>query len=74
MTDTAPKYTLGNGEEMHAKHPETFWMPPRKDREALKPGNMVKCMFIPLKPIKGLPGGDRMWVTIKAVREDGTSG
>jgi hypothetical protein len=71
-TDTKPKYTLGNGEKMCAEHPETFYMPERKDREALKPGKMVKCMFLPLKVVKGLPGGDRMWVTITAVREDGT--
>jgi hypothetical protein len=72
MKTVKPKYALGDGEKMHAEHPDTFWMPERKAREALKPGNMVKCMFTPLKVKKGLPGGDRMWVTIKAVREDGT--
>jgi hypothetical protein len=61
-----PKYTLTNGEERHAEHPDSFWMPPRRDRETLKPGALVKCIFDSPK------GAERMWIIIKAVRDDGT--
>jgi hypothetical protein len=68
---TTPKYTLENGEERHTESPETFWMPPRRDRERLKPGALVKCMFRSSEVHDGF-SAERMWVTVKAVRDDGT--
>jgi hypothetical protein len=63
-------YTLGNGEEYHSKSPKIFWIPERSDREALGPGDMVKCVFE--APEGSEAGGERMWVLVKEVRDDGT--
>lgn len=58
----APKYILMDAEERHRAHPTTFEIPPRDDRNRLKPGDMVKLVFM---PGDRSPGGERLWVTIK---------
>ena len=55
-------YTLVNAEEMNRKHPTTFHIEPRIDREALRVGDTVKMIF---EYPSG--GGDRMWVRVSEV-------
>jgi hypothetical protein len=38
-------YTLDNAAEMHRAAPATFYLPPLKDRETLRPGDLVKLVF-----------------------------
>jgi len=38
-------WELDDGEAIAAAHPDTFWMPPRDQREMLQPGQIVKLMF-----------------------------
>lgn len=38
-------YTLGNGEERHANHPETFLIPTRAARESMVAKDKVRLMF-----------------------------
>ena len=62
---------LANGEKLHKKHPTTFEMPDRSERENLKPGSTVKLLFQWIKQPEGQHfAGERMWVTIKFVNRD----
>jgi hypothetical protein len=61
-------WTLLSGEERHALHPETFWMPERSERESLSPGDAAQLLF----DIETREGGrvvdrgvDRLWVIVK---------
>jgi hypothetical protein len=58
-------YTLGNGEERHTHHPETFQIPNRMERENVPIGGHVNLMF-------NAPFGmtERMWVIVNG-RIDG---
>src|SRR5690606_34477603 len=54
-------------EVAHAESPETYWIPPRTDRESLQPGDLVKLRFY--IRVTGQDGavvdhGERMWVQI----------
>jgi uncharacterized protein YegJ (DUF2314 family) len=57
------RYTLDDGEEIHRDAPETFWIPEAAERNALRPGQIVKLIF-------RIELGDevhveRMWVQVK---------
>ena len=67
-------WTLVSGEETHALSPETFWIPERKERVSLPPGDAVKLLFdIETKEDGQVVdrGVDRLWVIVK--RRVGTS-
>jgi hypothetical protein len=62
-------WQLLSGEEAHAAHPDTFYIPPATDRATLNPGDGVQLLF----DIERKEGGavidrgvDRLWVIIKA--------
>jgi hypothetical protein len=38
-------WELDDGEPIAAAHPDTFWMPPQAERDALAPGQLVKLIF-----------------------------
>ncbi len=38
-------WELDDGEPIAAAHPDTFWIPPREERDALAPGQQVKLIF-----------------------------
>lgn len=38
-------WELDDAEPIAAAHPDTFWMPPREERDALLPGQQVKLIF-----------------------------
>ena len=52
-------YTLVNVEDMNQKHPETFEILSRKERESVLIGDFVKCIF------QGKEGSERMWVIVQ---------
>jgi hypothetical protein len=52
-------WTLLDGEEFAKKSPDTFWIPPLEERQALKNGNLVKLMF------QFEDGAERMWVAVE---------
>jgi uncharacterized protein YegJ (DUF2314 family) len=55
---TAAAIILLDGDEQHKRHPETFWMPPLAERQALREGDLVKLVFM------GEPVPERMWVRV----------
>ena len=59
-------WTLDNGEEYHAAAPETFWIPPREEREALQPGDYAKLIFrIAVDHEEDDISFERMWVLVR---------
>jgi hypothetical protein len=57
----APRYRLTSGEAMHRKHPQTFELPTRAERESLPVGSFAKLIFA------GRPS-ERMWVKVTGKR------
>lgn len=57
-------FRLGNGEELNASHPRTFFIPSRTQRETVTEGDLVKLLFEPDSERDGLPRGERMWVQV----------
>ena len=58
-------FSLANGEELNASHPDTFWIPERTDRECVQEGTLVKCMFDFESNTS-----ERMWVEIVDPMDD----
>jgi uncharacterized protein YegJ (DUF2314 family) len=61
-------WSLDDGEAAHQESPDSFWMPPKEERESLRPGDIVKLMF---RMILRNPGSgveqekvERMWVGV----------
>ncbi len=63
-----PPYRLVDGEEMHRDHPRTFFIPPRAERYALRPGQLAKLIFEIIEPSAGSPTAERMWVRVAGRR------
>ena len=59
--DEATPWALGNGEELHANNPDSFYIPEESERTSLQPGNLAKLVF------KTEDGGERMWVEVQEV-------
>jgi hypothetical protein len=60
-------WQLRCGEASHRAHPETFWIPPREERDHLRRGQSARLIF----DIEGEDEdgqlqvqGERMWVTV----------
>jgi uncharacterized protein YegJ (DUF2314 family) len=65
-------YTLDSGVEAHRAAPDTFMLPPERDRRSLGRGDFAKLMF-------RISDGDReaverMWVRVQEVDADGYVG
>ena len=58
-------YELDNCEDIHREYPDTYWIPERKLRESLEPGEIVKLVFR-MEETKGSDNVavERMWVEI----------
>lgn len=61
-------FRLGNGEARNAEHPRTFFIPPRAERERVRPGELVKLLFEVANPAPGVPSAERMWVRVTQAR------
>lgn len=60
----ARSWELADCEQMNAQHPRSFFIPPRSERESLRPGQLVKLIFELRERQLGLAGGERMWVQL----------
>lgn len=61
----AARYTLDNGAEIHREFPDTFEVPSQKDRDSLRPGDLVKLIFrIEFDEEAHV---ERMWVRVSEV-------
>jgi Uncharacterized protein conserved in bacteria (DUF2314) len=58
------RWRLRSGVEAHKNHPETFWIPSEQVKDKVEPGFVVKLAF----DLRG--GGERMWVSVTAVKGD----
>ena len=61
-------WTLVSGEERHARNPETFLIPERRQRESLLPGDAAQLLFdIETREADRVVdrGVDRMWVIVR---------
>ena len=70
-------WALDDAEARHAASPQTFHIPDRAEREALRPGQMVQLLFLFLnREPDGSPIIDceKMWVTLKRVTPTGFEG
>ena len=62
-------WTLLSGEARHAADPQTFWIPNRRERESLSPGDAAQLLFdIETREAGRVVdrGVDRMWVIVKS--------
>ena len=57
-------YLLTSGVELHEKHPDTFWIPDKEEKDSVRPGDCVKLIF---SDGPGKPGGERMWVKVTSI-------
>lgn len=58
-------YELHDGEEAARQNPDTFHIPPKAERVALKPGQHIAKLSFQLRKTDGTMGsGERMWVRI----------
>ena len=51
--------------------PDAFPIPTRPERENLRPGDMVKLVFVLDPPPTSGPNAERMWVEVRASQPDG---
>lgn len=76
-TIEADYWRLRSGEKAHREHPDTFWIPPKEERDNLQVGQSVKLMFdIELVDENDEPeiSGERMWVIVSERTGDGYIG
>ena len=59
----ADDWKLESAEARHAANPDTFWIPPRAQREGLQPGDGAKLLF--QISSQGGSGIERMWVIVR---------
>ncbi|MBX9660297.1 MAG: hypothetical protein K2X00_17195 [Nitrospiraceae bacterium] len=63
-------WALVSGESRRAESPDSFWIPPRSERESLRPGDAAKLIFEIETESEG--GGverdcERMWVVVSEI-------
>ena len=77
-TFTLVSWSLDDGEAVHREAPDTFWMPPKEQRESLRPGDIAKLMFrmVLRDPATGEEQEkvERMWVGVTSREGQGYRG
>jgi hypothetical protein len=59
-------WCLEDGEELHLKTPDTFWIPRLPDRQGLRPGDYAKLIFrISVDEPEHPESVERMWVVVR---------
>ncbi|MCU1498808.1 MAG: hypothetical protein JWM47_2761 [Acidimicrobiales bacterium] len=74
-TDTSivpTEWGLLDAEAQHEAFPDTFPIPSRAERDALRTGDMVKLVFVLDPPPNSGPNAERMWVEVRTTHADGT--
>ncbi|MGH3362176.1 MAG: immunity protein Imm33 domain-containing protein [Nocardioides sp.] len=69
MTDRVVGYRLANSEARNEQAPRSFFIPPRSEREALRPGDYARLLFELIDPSPADPGAERMWVQVLGVAD-----
>lgn len=78
MTDSSDpalvpaEWGLLDAESQNLAFPDTFPIPSRAEREALRTGDMVKLVFVLDPPPASGPNAERMWVEVRTAGTDGT--
>jgi hypothetical protein len=62
---------LLDAESQNEAFPDAFPIPSRAERDALRPGDMVKLVFVLDPPPASGPNAERMWVEVRATQPDG---
>lgn len=63
---------LLDAESQHEAFPDTFPIPTRAERDALRTGDMVKLVFVVDPPPTNGPNAERMWVEVRTAHADGS--
>ena len=63
------RFHLESGVEWNREHPDTFWIPSESEKDAVRPGMLVRLMW----NVRGFPG-ERMWVHVTRVKGDRIEG
>ena len=59
-------WCLEDGEQLHREAPDTFWLPKLKDRQSVRPGQIVKLIFrISVDDEEEPVAVERMWVIVR---------
>ena len=68
-----PSYSLDDAEARHREAPETFRIPDSGQRDNIKPGQLVKLIFLPRErdPVHDWVTSERMWVQVERRLDDG---
>lgn len=66
------EWGLLDAEAQHDAFPDTFPIPTRAERDALRTGDMVKLVFVLDPPPASGPNAERMWVEVRTALDDGT--
>jgi hypothetical protein len=66
------EWGLLDAESQNDAFPDTFPIPSRPEREALRTGDMVKLVFVLDPPPTSGPNAERMWVEVRTAHPDGT--
>lgn len=78
MSDTADttivptEWGLLDAEAQHEAFPDTFPIPSRAERDALRTGDMVKLVFVLDPPPSSGPNAERMWVEVRTTHDNGS--
>ena len=68
-------WALENVDAAHARAPDSFFIPSLEERRALRPGDIVKLIFLLTnQSTANVPRAERMWVRIDSVRGDQFTG
>lgn len=65
------EWGLLDAEAQHLAFPDAFPIPSEGERHALRPGDMVKLVFVLDPPPTAGPNAERMWVEVRTVGPDG---
>lgn len=80
MSDTATPTDPGiepgdwgllDAESQHRAFPDAFPIPSEEERRAVRPGDLVKLVFVLDPPPEDGPNAERMWVEVRSANEDG---
>ena len=66
-------YMLEDGVQRNKQHPDTFYIPSQEERTSLQVGDVAKLVFL-YRESDVICGGERMWVLITKVQDDGYEG
>jgi hypothetical protein len=66
-------FWLADADELHGRHPRSYFIPPADRRRALRPGELVRLEFTygPHADREGEGHVERMWVEVLEQRDDG---